>query len=128
LAQQAALSELKYPENDRTLWINPTNYNLLKRDPEWNLACDTSVANMQKGIVGQVDGLTVVKVPSSMLTSKLEFMITCKGSLVQVNKFDSVRTLDQVQGIDGWVVEGRRYMDCFVLGQKGTGIRVYTKA
>lgn len=128
LAQQAALSELKYSEDGRTLWISPTNYNLLKRDPEFIKACDESVKDLKKGIVGEVDGLTIVKVPASMLTTKLEFMITCKDVAVAISKFDSVRTLDNVQGIDGWVAEGRRYHDLFVLGEKGTGIRVYTKA
>ncbi len=128
LAQQAALSEAKYAEDGRTLWINPTNYNLLKRDPEFMKACDITVADLKKGIVGEVDGLTIVKMPSTMLTTKLEFMITCKGVAVAINKFDSVRTLDNVQGIDGWVAEGRRYHDCFILQQNGTGIRHYTKA
>jgi len=128
LAQQAALSELKYSEDGRTLWITPTNYNLLKRDPEFVKACDTSVADLKKGIVGEVDGLTIVKVPASYMVTKFEFMITCKGVAVAINKFNSIRTLDNVQGIDGWVAEGRRYHDCFILGQKSTGIRVYTKA
>lgn len=128
LAQQAALDELKYPEQNRTLWITPTNLNLLKRDPEFMKACDTAQADLKKGIIGEVDGLTIVKVPASYFVAKFEFMITCEGSAVSVSKFDSVRTLDNVQGIDGWVVEGRRYNDCFVLGQKATGIRIYTKA
>lgn len=128
MAQQSALSELLYPEDGRTLWITPTNYNLLKRDPEFVKACDTSVADLKKGIVGEVDGLTIVKVPAAWMVTKFEFMVTCKGVAVAVNKFDSVRTLDNVQGIDGWVCEGRRYHDCFILGEKATGIRVYTKA
>jgi hypothetical protein len=43
-------------------------------------------------------------------------------------KFNSVRTLDDVQGIDGWIAEGRRYYDAFVPTQKAVGLRVYTKA
>lgn len=128
LAQQAALSELKYDEDGRTLWITPTNYNLLKRDPEFIKECDTSYADLKKGIVGMVDGLTIVKMPSSYYVTKFEFMITCKNIAVPVVKFDSVRTLDDVQGIDGWVAEGRRYHDFFLLGQKATGVRIYTKA
>jgi len=128
LAQQAALDELKYPEDGRTLFITPTNYNLLKRDPEFIKGCDESVKDLKKGIFGEVDGLTIVKAPASYYVAKFEFMIVCKGVAVQVNKFKSIRTLDDVQGIDGWVVEGRRYGDCFILGQKATGIRVYTKA
>lgn len=128
LVQQAALDELLYPAEGRTLWITPTMYNLLKRDPEFVKASDTSVADLKKGILGEVDGLTIVKVPISYMTSKFEWMITCEGVGVAVNKFDSVRTLDNVQGIDGWVVEGRRYYDFFVLSQKGTGIKLKTIA
>ena len=75
-----------------------------------------------------VDGLTIKEVPASMLVSKFEFMITCKGSVVAVNKFDMVRTIDNDKDVDGWICQGRRYHDCFVLGQKATGIRIYTKA
>jgi len=128
LAQNAALDELKYSAEGRTLWITPTNYNLLKRDPEFMKACDTTVANLKKGIIGEVDGLTIKKVPASMLVTKFEFMITCKGVAVAINKFNMVRTLDNDSNIDGWLVQGRRYHDCFVLSQKATGIRIYTKA
>lgn len=128
LVQQAALDELKYPTEGRTLFITPTMLNLLKRDPEFMRACDTTQADLKKGIIGEVDGLTIVKVPISYMTSKFEWMIVCKDVGVAVNKFDSVRTLDNVQGIDGWVVEGRRYYDFFVLGQKGTGIKLKTIA
>lgn len=128
LAQNAALDELKYPAAGRVLWITPTNYNLLKRDPEFMKACDTTVADLKKGILGEVDGLTIVKVPSSMLVTKFEFMITCKGVAVAINKFNMIRTLDNDSNIDGWLVQGRRYHDMFILGQKATGIRIYTKA
>jgi hypothetical protein len=40
LAQQAAMSEAKVPEDGRVLFITPTNYNLLKRDPEFVKDCD----------------------------------------------------------------------------------------
>jgi len=128
LAQNAALDELLYAPGGRTLWITPTNYNLLKRDPEFMKACDTTVADLKKGIIGEVDGLTIVKVPASYLVTKFEFMITCKGVAVAINKFNMIRTLDNDSNIDGWLVQGRRYNDCFILGQKATGIKIYTKA
>lgn len=128
LAQQSELSEDEYSEEGRTLWITPTNYNLLKRDPEFVRDCDESVKDLKKGIMGQVDGLTVVQVPSSRLATKLEFMITCEGVGVAINKFEEVKTHSNPPGINGWLVEGRRYHDFFVLGEKGTGVRHYTKA
>lgn len=128
LAQNAALDELLYGQEGRTLWITPTNYNLLKRDPEFVKGCDESVKDLKKGILGEVDGLTIVKVPASYLVTKFEFMITCKNVAVAVNKFNMIRTLDNDSNIDGWLVQGRRYFDCFILGQKATGIKIYTKA
>lgn len=128
IAQNAALDELLYPQDGRTLWITPTNYNLLKRDPEFVKGCDESVKDLKKGILGEVDGLTIVKVPASYLVTKFEFMITCKNVAVAVNKFNMIRTLDNDSNVDGWLVQGRRYFDCFILGQKATGIKIYTKA
>lgn len=128
IAQNAALDELLYPQDGRTLWITPTNYNLLKRDPEFVKGCDESVKDLKKGVLGEVDGLTIVKVPASYLVTKFEFMITCKNVAVTVNKFNMIRTLDNDSNIDGWLVQGRRYFDCFILGQKATGIKIYTKA
>lgn len=128
LAQQAALTELKYSKQGRTLWITPTVLNLLKRDPEFKQDCDTSYADNKKGVVGMVDGLAIKEVPASMLVTNFQFMITAKDTLVAVNKFDMVRTIDNDKDVDGWVCQGRRYHDCFVLGQKATGIRVYTKS
>ena len=128
LDQQAALDELLYSQDGRTLWITPTVYNLLKRDPEFVKGCDESVKDLKKGILGEIDGLTVVKVPASYMVNNFQFMITCKNVAVAVNKFNMIRTLDNDSNIDGWLVQGRRYQDCFILGQKATGIRIYTKS
>lgn len=128
LAQQAAMSELSVPEEGRVLFITPTNLNLLKRDPEFKRDCDTSYSDTKKGIVGMVDGLTIVVCPSTYFVTKFEFMIVKDDLLVSPMKFNSVRTLDDVQGIDGWVAEGRRYYDAFLPLQKIAGLRIYTKA
>ena len=128
LAQQAAMSEAKVPEDGRVLFITPTNYNLLKRDPEFVRDADLTYRDLKKGVLGQVDGLTIVQAPSSYFVTKFEFMIVKDDLLVSPMKFNSVRTLDDVQGIDGWVAEGRRYYDAFIPTQKATGLRIYTKS
>lgn len=128
LAEQAALTELKYSKQGRTLWVTPTVLNLLKRDPEFKVDCDTSYADSKKGIVGMVDGLTIMEVPASYFVTKFQFMITCSEVAVAVNKFDMVRTIDNDKDVDGWICQGRRYHDMFILQQRGTGIRIYTKA
>ncbi|SIC59984.1 hypothetical protein [Mycobacteroides abscessus] len=126
LAQQAALDDAKVPATGRVLFVTPTFYNLLKRDPEFSKNADNTYADLKKGILGTVDGLTIVKCPTSYYISKFEFMIVHEQVLIAPTKFNSVRTLDDVQGIDGWVAEGRRYYDAFIPANKGVGIRIKT--
>jgi hypothetical protein len=128
LAQQAALSEAEVPEENRTLYITPTNLNLLKRDPEFMRSCDTTQKDLKKGIVGMVDGLRIVVCPSSYFVTKFEFMIVWDELLISPTKFDSVRVLTEYPGIDGSVAEGREYGDAFIPGEKAEAVRVYTKA
>jgi hypothetical protein len=128
LAQQAALTELKYSKEGRTLWITPTVLNLLKRDPEFMRDCDRAYADVKEGVFGKVDGLTVKEIPASYLVTNFQFMITCKDVAVAVSKFNMVRTIDNDKDVDGWICQGRRYHDMFVMEQKATGIRIYTKA
>ncbi len=128
LVQQAALTDAKVPENGRVLFMTPTTHNLLKRDPEFQKDCDTSYKDLKKGIVGMVDGTTIVVCPSSYFVANFGFMIVHEELLVAPTKFNSVRILDEVQGIDGWVAEGRRYYDAFIPTQKGTAVRQHKTA
>lgn len=61
LAEQAALDDAEVPTEGRYIYMTSTFYNLLKRDPEFVRDCDTSVKDLKKGILGEVDGLTIVK-------------------------------------------------------------------
>lgn len=128
LTQQAALTDAKVPETGRVLFLTATTHNLLKRDPEFQKDCDTSYKNLQKGIVGMVDGTTIVVCPSSYYVANFGFMIVHEELLVAPTKFNSVRILDEVQGIDGWVAEGRRYYDAFIPTQKGVAVRQHKTA
>lgn len=128
LAQNAALTDALVPEDGRVLFLTPSTHNLLKRDPEFVRDCDKTYADLKKGIVGMVDGLTIVVCPTSYYVTNFQFMIVHEALLVSPTKFNSVRTLDDVQGIDGWVAEGRRYYDAFIPGEKATAVRVYTKS
>ena len=127
LAQNAELTDDLVPEDGRVLFLTPATHNLLKRDPEFVRDCDKTYADLKKGIVGMVDGLTIVICPTSYYVTNFQFMIVHEALLVSPTKFNSVRTLDDVQGIDGWVAEGRRYYDAFIPGEKATAVRVYTK-
>jgi hypothetical protein len=62
LAQNDAMTEAKCLKPAVTVSC-PATYSLLKQDATFRLACDTAYADLKKGIIGQVDGVTLVKVP-----------------------------------------------------------------
>jgi hypothetical protein len=128
LTEQAALDDAQVPVEGRVMYVTPGFYNLLKRDPEFVRDCDTTYKDLKTGVLGNVDGTTIVKCPTSYYVDKFEFMIVWDQLLIAPTKFNSVRTLDDVQGIDGWVAEGRRYYDAFIPSQKATALRIRTKA
>ncbi len=122
LTANAALDEALVPAEDRVCYMNPTNYNLLKQDSTFIKGCDTAYADLKKGIVGNVDGVTLVKVPTTYLPSNTGYLFTYNKIMVAPTKFDMIRILTDVQGVHGAVVEGRRYYDAFIPTQKATGI------
>ena len=126
LEQQAEMIDDEVDEDGLVLFVTPTFWHKLLRDPEFKQACDRSYADNKKGILGEVAGMKVVRCPASYYISTLNFMIVSDKLLVSPMKFNSVRILDEVQGIDGWVAEGRRYYDAFIPTQKATGVRTHT--
>lgn len=127
IAQNAELDDDEVPAEGRICFVTPQFYNLLKRDPEFVRDTDTAYKDLKKGIYGEVDGLTLVKCPSSYFVTNMEFLIIHKDVSLAPRKFNSVRVLTDVQGVDGSVAEGRRYEGCFILSQKGEGVRIRTK-
>lgn len=128
LAQNDAMTDAKVPETGRWCYMTAFTYSLLKQDSTFRLACDLAYADLKKGIIGMVDGVTLVKVPTSYLPTNEVFLFIWEEVLIQPKKFDSIRVLTDVQGIDGAVAEGRRYYDVFIPSNKGIGIRYHLSA
>jgi hypothetical protein len=126
LEQQAEMIDDEVDEEGLVLFVSPTFWHKLLRDPEFKQACDTAYADNKKGIMGEVAGMKVVRCPASYYVANFNFMIVSDKLLVSPMKFNSVRILDEVQGIDGHVAEGRRYYDAFIPTQKGTAVRLHT--
>jgi hypothetical protein len=125
LAQNDAMTDAKVPESGRHCFMTPATYSLLKQDSTFNKACDTAYADLKKGVIGMVDGVMLHKVPTSYLVANTGYLFLHEETLVSPIKFNSVRVLTDVQGIDGAVAEGRRYYDCFIPTNKGVGIRAH---
>lgn len=122
LAANAVLDDALVPPEDRVCFLSATNYNLLKLDQNFSKQCDTAYADLKKGILGVIDGITLVKVPVSYLPANTGYLLVYNQIAVSPHKFDMIRILTDVQGIHGAVAEGRRYYDCFIPTQRATGI------
>jgi hypothetical protein len=125
IAQKAAMVDLLIDPTNIVVFMSQTNYNLLRRDPEFKVASDESYRDVKTGVVSQIDGMKIVVVPASYLPANSGFLFVADDVLVAPTKFDMVRTLDEVQGVDGWVVEGRRYYDAFIPANRGKAIRYH---
>lgn len=126
--QKAAMIDLLIDPDNIVVFMSQTNYNLLRRDPEFKVASDAAYADVKTGVVTKVDGMRIVVVPASYLPANFGYLFVADDVLVAPTKFDMIRTLDTVQGIDGWVVEGRRYYDAFIPSNKGKAIRYHKVA
>jgi hypothetical protein len=122
LDMQSILDNKFVPAEGRVAFVTPAYLSFLKLDANFTKPSDIVAKNLITGQVGECDGVKVVKVPVSYLPAKAEVLLVHETTLVAPSKFETFRILKEVQGVDGWVVEGRRYYDAFIPTQAGKGI------
>jgi N4-gp56 family major capsid protein len=121
----AALDEDKVPAAGRVAFVTPTFYNFIKLDPTFTKATEIAQNMLIKGQVGEIDGVKIVKVPSTYLPANTAFLITHQIATVAPKKLQDYKTHDNPPGINGWLVEGRLRYDAFVLNNKANAIYVH---
>lgn len=122
LNMQEQLDEDKAPVGGRVAMVTPAFYNKLKLDPSFLKNADLGQRMLLNGQVGEVDGVPIVKVPSSYFPAGVHALITnpiCAPSPIKLQDF---KIHDNPPGINGFLVEGRLRYDCFVLTNKADGI------
>lgn len=125
LAERATLIDAQVAVDDLVVYLSATAETYLWRDPEFkNAASNDAYKDNKNGVIASVLGMTIVVCPSSYYIANFGFMILRKDILAAPTKFNMVRVLDVVQGIDGKVAEGRRYYDAFIPKNKGVAIRL----
>lgn len=120
-----ALDEDKVPAKGRIAFVKPSFYNFLKLDPSFVKASEIGQKMLINGQVGEVDGVKIVKVPSTYLPANTEFILTHPSATVAANKLSDYKTHNNPPGINGWLVEGRKRYDAFVLNNKVDAIYVH---
>lgn len=110
------------PESGRVLIVTPSVYLLMKQCKE--IVMETNIGNdmVLKGIVSNLDGCAVMKIPANRLPKDFGFMIVHSIATVAPTKLEDYRIHDRPPGINGSLVEGRLCYDAFVLENKAKAI------
>lgn len=122
LAGQEKLGDRNVPDRGRVCFCSYKFANLLKRDSSFVRYGDSSQELLKKGVIGEVDGTKIVKVPASRLPSGCAFLLVHPMAATAPKQLEEYKIHDNPPGISGFLVEGRCIYDCFVLEEKACGI------
>ena len=122
LKASAALDGAEVPESGRVLVVTPATYLLMKQCGD--ITMDTDIGNDMRlrGVVSNLDGAIVIKVPANRLPQKFGFMLAHPCATVAPVKLDDYKIHPDPPGISGSLVEGRICYDAFVLDNKKMAI------
>lgn len=115
LAINSMLDDAKVPAANRTAWVTPAFYNMIKLDQSFTKASESTVKALTSGFLGDVDGVALVKAPTSYMPEGALCVIAHKDAWCQPMRLEEYRTHIDPPGISGWLVEGRIVYDAFVL-------------
>jgi N4-gp56 family major capsid protein len=120
------LDDKEVPDDGRIAYISSGFYKFLKLDNNFIKSGDLSQKTLIRGQIGEVDGVAIIKVPKGRMPANVDLILTRKKTLLSPKKIDSHKVHKDAPGINGWLVEGRRYYDAFVLKNKAAGIVIHT--
>lgn len=113
-----ALDDAEVPETGRVLVVTPAVYTLMKQSSDITLDTDVGQEMRLKGVIANLDGAAVLKVPSVRLPVNFGFMLAHPVATVAPTKLEDFRIHQDPPGISGSLVEGRICYDAFVLDNK----------
>lgn len=113
-----ALDTAEAPDTGRVLMVTPDTYLLMKQSKDIVMETDIGADMRLKGVIANLDGMTIIKVPANRLPAKFGFLIAHPVATVAPQKLESYRAHSDPPGISGSLVEGRIVYDAFVLDNK----------
>ena len=115
---QESLGNQNVPDSGRVCFCSYKFANLLMQDPAFMRDSQRSKEMIDKGILGEADGVKIVKVSATRLPTGCSFILTHPEAACAPKQLEDYKIHDNPPGISGWLVEGRVIYDCFVLSQK----------
>ena len=119
LEASAKLDEAKAPMNDRVIFVTPAFYNRIKGDITTGVyATGYNDKLVPRGYVGELDGMAVVKVPSTYFPTKTLAVLWQKKAVLGARQIHKTDIIENSENVDGAVLRGRFIYDTFVLAAK----------
>lgn len=116
------LDENEIPEDGRFLLVTPATYRIMKASSEIIMETEAGAEARARGVIGNLDGMTVLRIPAARVPAKFGFAIVHPSATVGVEKLAEYQTHSNPPGISGDLVEGRIVYDAFVLENRAKGI------
>lgn len=122
LKANKALDDAEVPETGRQLIVTPDTHTLMKQCKD--ITMETNIGNdlRLKGVISNLDGANVIKVPAVRLPEKFGFMLCHPVACVAPVKLEDYKIHEDPPGISGSLVEGRVCYDAFILENKKKAI------
>lgn len=116
------LDDAEVPETGRVLVVTPAGYRIMKKCKD--IVMETDIGNdlRLKGVIANLDGMSVQKIPANRLPAGFGFMIAHPCATVAPTKLEEYKIHQDPPGISGALVEGRICYDAFVLDNKAKAI------
>lgn len=121
------LDNCEVPDTERVLVVTPATYALLKQATEFDTT-DVGADMKLRGVVAELDGMQVVKVPANRLPENFGFMIVHPSATVAPTKLEDYGMHTDTPLSSGTIVTGRICYDAFVLDNKKNGIYYHALA
>lgn len=118
LKASEALDNAEVPETNRFIIVTPSVYALMKKSKDITMETDIGAELRLKGVISNLDGAMVIKVPAIRLPEGFGFLMCHPCATVAPVKLEDYIIHECPPGINGALVEGRICYDAFVLENK----------
>ena len=126
IAGSEFLDESEVPVEGRVAIVTPAYVTKLKSDPKAVLETEVGQNMRIKGVIANMDGITIQKVPAKYLPTGTNFIVTHPVATTLAIKLAEYKIHTNPQGVSGALVEGRVYYTAFVRNNKKNAIYVST--
>lgn len=113
-----AQDNAKVPRKGRIAFISPSYYKFIKQDATFIKSSEIGQKMLLNGQVGDIDGCSIIMVPSTYLPSNTAFLITHPSAGVAPMQLENINTHEDPPGISGALIEGRFIYDAFAIVPK----------